>query len=499
MATAGDGPSAAAPHSNGSLFEESDDEGGVAWRSKEPVPLYNFAVLGDLHLEDNQMDVFNAARSQIVSQLTTRRGRPAPGARIFQLGDVGGYTSNPGSRACFERALHFLDGFGLPRTSVTGNHDLEGTEFATDAENLTVWSEMFGQPHFWALELPGDTLCIGLSTVQFRDAPGSCHEVYVDEEQVEWFRATLAASREKHVFVFTHAPPMGSGLTSLQEIHVRNRCSWLNHSSNPQIFLEIVRQNPQIKLWFSGHFHLSHDYEGSVTRRGNCLFVQTGVMGDCHRDGRRHSRVVKGDGEGYQLYTLDHGSGTLRLDAIHSYASEPQLPPQRLWCSNLFYLTSCPGGGVFSPVMQQDLHPEKDQAPPGLATRARWFRAGDTILALHANQLVEYDQATHAPTGVVCDAVNGRDVRFDVGGAEGGAVAAVELVPSDESKAYEQRILNGLDMHGSLAFERIERNAQGGFWRVYQANKWHGRRRAFLERAAAAQVAATATAAAAAS
>ena len=43
-----------------------------------------------------------------------------------------------------------------------------------------------------------------------------------------------------------------------------------------------------------GHFHLSHNYMRSISVANNCAFVQTGVIGDCNRDGYRHSRVIKG-------------------------------------------------------------------------------------------------------------------------------------------------------------------------------------------------------------
>ncbi len=33
----------------------------------------------------------------------------------------------------------------------------------------------------------------------------------------------------------------------------------------------------------------------SISVSGNCAFVQTGVIGDCNRDGYRHSRVIKGN------------------------------------------------------------------------------------------------------------------------------------------------------------------------------------------------------------
>ena len=50
---------------------------------------------------------------------------------------------------------------------------------------------------------------------------------------MEWFRALLEMNRNRPTVVFTHAPVMGCGLRVLQEVHVKNRCAWLNHSHNP--------------------------------------------------------------------------------------------------------------------------------------------------------------------------------------------------------------------------------------------------------------------------
>ena len=44
-------------------------------------------------------------------------------------------------RACFETALAFLGGFGSPFGLILGNHDLEGDEFETDAQNLAAWHQ----------------------------------------------------------------------------------------------------------------------------------------------------------------------------------------------------------------------------------------------------------------------------------------------------------------------------------------------------------------------
>lgn len=428
---------------------------------------FTFAVLGDLHLEPSQMDLFSLARSQVVKELKDPDGNLLNQARIVQLGDVGGYAYKPGSRACFQTAVEFLNGFELPRLSVLGNHDLEGYEFETDAENLTAWQEEFGQSHFWELDV-GSAVCLGLSTVRFRTAVDCCHEVFIDEEQVEWFLSALARNADRPVFVFTHAPPIGSGLTSLQEVHVRNRCAWLNHSEGPQKFLDIVHKNPQIKLWFSGHFHLSHDYEGSISRVGNCLFVQTGVMGECNRDGRRHSRILKGNGNGYRLYTLDHGTGSLRLDVLHSYDHEGDgFSPQRLWCSNLSLLTSCPGGGAFSPRMPSDVTLDPNQTPPDIPSSVQWWHIGETVIAFNSNQLIEYDASTRAPIGIICEGVNGREIRLIED--KDGVLNAIELYPTSTSETFNGK--KGLK--GNTEFQRISRNKEGGFWQVFQVNKWY--------------------------
>ena len=334
-------------------------------------------------------------------------------------------------------------------------------------------------------------------------------------------------------------------------MHVRNRCAWLNHSSdNASLFLSLVRSHANIRLWFSGHFHLSHDYEGSISLLNNCLFVQTGVMGACNRDGRRHSRLLVASPRGYHLLTFDHTAGEARVDVAHSYAEEARgVGPQRLWCSTLSNVTACPGGGPFSPAMPADIIArDASQFPPsalspdgprvaapaaaverplvgrggygmrsfshvaggvalGLAEGAlnvggargggepgvpavRWHTAGRTVLAEHANQLVEYDYDTHAPVGIVCDAVDGRAVRLVLGGAgrggeEGGeeeqSVVAVELCPR-----------GAFDAEGEVV--RIERSPMGWLSQVYQVNKWK-RKMEEKARAAAEAAAAAATAA----
>lgn len=72
----------------------------------------------------------------------------------------------------------------------------------------------------------------------------------------------------------------------IQELHVKNRCAWLNHSANPRAFVDLVGRHPgRIKLWFSGHFHLSQNYPDSISTVGSTAFVQVRDGDGCENRG----------------------------------------------------------------------------------------------------------------------------------------------------------------------------------------------------------------------
>eukprot|EP00538_Stauroneis_constricta_P004688 CAMPEP_0119547308 /NCGR_PEP_ID=MMETSP1352-20130426/1446_1 /TAXON_ID=265584 /ORGANISM="Stauroneis constricta, Strain CCMP1120" /LENGTH=449 /DNA_ID=CAMNT_0007592185 /DNA_START=136 /DNA_END=1481 /DNA_ORIENTATION=+ len=207
----------------------------------------------------------------------------------------------------------------IPYEVIGGNHDLEGIdEFTTDQDNLRVFMDTHNKPtpHF-ARQIADKTYLVGLCSTVFRDARYTSHEVIVDDAQIPWFEDFLnshPADDGNKVFVFTHAPPNGSGLRVLQENHVINGCCWLNHSDEDRCrkFIELVREHRCVKGWFSGHFHLGQDYQDSITfptapkeeegpdpNRGSCVFVQTSVMrGGTSRDGRQQSRLLRGSKDG---------------------------------------------------------------------------------------------------------------------------------------------------------------------------------------------------------
>ena len=356
-----------------------------AFACEERGASFSMAVLGDLHLppEDAVPEDFLKARDQLRRDMVAS----APGAahRVVQLGDLGAYDKGfPGSAACFRMAKSFIDSFEIPARLILGNHDLEDAALDSDAENLAAWREAFGQSHYWSSKI-GNVTFVGLSTVRFRSNEHSVHEVHIDDEQIAFFERVLGdAGRDgSPVVVFTHAPILGSGLKAVQAVHVKNRCAWVNHSSNADHFISLVRRNPNVKLWFSGHFHLSQSYPDSISVVGGTAFVLTGVIGgSMSRDGDRHSRVLRGDESGFEVLTMDHETGESRVDLKGSWDARdtPRIltPPEELICdiSSGFLCSEvdCSVGGSIDEGLLGLLDLE---AGPQLAGRANDLEVGE--------------------------------------------------------------------------------------------------------------------------
>ena len=225
-------------------------------------------------MDPRKMEDYGTGRSHflpIFEEAKSKHGNVA----LVSLGDLGESKSvRPeetselfaGTTECHTMAAEFLGSFGVPYDVVGGNHDLEGLdEFETDKENLDMYLKVHNKetPYF-SRQVADKTLLVGMGSTLFRDAVYTSHEVTIDQEQIDWFEnlvKTHPAEEGWKVFVFTHAPPNGSGLRVLQENHVVNGCCWLNHSNEKQCkkFIELVREHRCIKAWFSGHFHLGQD------------------------------------------------------------------------------------------------------------------------------------------------------------------------------------------------------------------------------------------------
>lgn len=108
-------------------------------------------------------------------------------------------------------------------------------------------------------------------------------------------------------------------------------------------------------------------------------------------------------------------------------------------------------------------------------------------------QIVQYDPVAIAPLGVVCDRIDGRKIRLLTSdGSEpstpGEEIEAIELVGPGRVGSAPVNAINGKGSF-SAEVERIERNEEGGFWYVYQFNKFKllKQRQAALEASGAAE------------
>ena len=419
---------------------------------------------------------------------------------VCSLGDLGESKDCTGSGSlfagtseCFTLTRDFLDGF-LDGTGVKGfdvvggNHDLEGIdEFETDEENLEAYLKILGKetPQF-AHEIAEKTLVVGLGSTKFRTAVYTSHEVSVDDEQIAWFEKTIAehpASDGWKVFVFSHAPIIGSGLRVLQECHVVNGCCWLNHNDGVQSkkFIDIVRKNACIKGWFSGHFHLSHDYEDSMTfpggnNRGSCVFAQTAVMtARSTRDGRRQSRMVRGNKDGFEICTVNHAkAGEVRLDATITYEGDESVavmahPHEDLEHGEWFKAyTPQEEDGCYIENRGGTLNEDDDW---DANTVCWWHMADGCVLGVHDGMVIEYDPTTLAPLGMVVskDELMGRKVAVIDAGIEGcevterGDAECVDAKPKDQALVLYDEETNDVTV--------IQPNEDGSYWRKIVRNK----------------------------
>lgn len=370
-------------------------------------------------------------------------------------------------------------------------------EFDTDEENLKVFLEKHGKPtpQFYR-KIAEKTILVGLTSTVFRDAKYTSHEVTIDEEQVKWFEQTLIdhpAEDGWRVFVFTHAPPNGSGLRVLQENHVVNGCCWLNHSGDCAKFIELVREHRCVKAWFSGHFHLGQDYQDSITfptvdpkdgpypNRGSCTFVQTSVMrSGSSRDTRQQSRLIRGTKDGFDICTVDHrDNGKVRLDASITYRDNTNevgvfAHEDEAYDHDDYFK-------VYQPSAGDELHPPDDgfvdfednfmlEEPVTMDTVKWWYMADGRALGMLNGMLIEYDSSTLAPLGLVVGA--DELVGKRIGVIDSG-------IPEEECPVFEEPGMEGADCAEADARDQavilldddnnltvVQPNEDGSYWYV---------------------------------
>jgi len=478
---------------------------------------FTIAILGDLHFDPRKMEDYYTGRSHFEPILADAKDRGVPTA-LVSLGDLGESKSvRPqetqelfaGTTACHELAAEFLSSFDVPYEVIGGNHDLEGIdEFATDEANLEAFCRIHNKPHAqFVREIADKTLLVGLGSTVFRAAKYTSHEVTIDDEQVAWFEKLLEDHPSEDgwkVFVFTHAPPIGSGLRVLQENHVVNGCCWLNHSGDNARFIKLVRRHRCVKAWFSGHFHLGQDYQDSITfptiprelgpypNRGSCVFAQTSVMrSGTSRDKRQQSRLLRGNADGFEICTVNHADGgSVRLDATISYRDNNHEvgvyahEHAELKENSNFMRVYSPSTGDECYVGYEDEGDGVSIDPMngcqvGGDTIAWWHMSCGRVLGVYDGRLIEYEPSTLAPLGLVVgqDELKGKRVVVVGSGLDECRVSSAALSTDQgmegadcaESEGEEQAVLLVDEESGVVTV--VQPNEDGSYWRKIVRNK----------------------------
>jgi len=480
---------------------------------------FTIGILGDLHLDPRKMEDYYTGRAHFlpIFEDAAKRG---VNTCLVSLGDLGESKSvRPdetdelfaGTTECHEMAAEFLSSFGVPYEVIGGNHDLEGIdEFATDQENLEAFLRIHKKETMqFVRQIAEKTLLVGLGSTVFRAAKFTSHEVTIDDEQIAWFEKLVEehpAEEGWKIFMFTHAPPIGSGLRVLQENHVVNGCCWLNHSGGKTTtkFIEMVRKHRCIKAWFSGHFHLGQDYEDSITfptvarevgpypNRGSCVFAQTSVMRKgTSRDTRQQSRLVRGNKNGFEICTVNHAEGgSVRLDATITYTDSNHevgvyAHEHAELKENSQFMK------VYSPNFGDECYVSYDDSEDGLSldpadgctigeeTVSWWHMSCGRVLGLYDGRLIEYEPSTLAPLGLVCgfDELKGKRVVVVGSGAKECRIdkasvsteKGMEGADCAESEGEEQAVLLVDDASGIVTV--VQPNEDGSYWRKIVRNK----------------------------
>ena len=224
------------------------------------------------------------------------------------MGDFGG--SKMRSAEGLEETKEYVSMVGCPFHAIFGNHDVEywpDNRFAYDPEGT--YQKVFGECPYTSYIINGVlVVCISIERQPFETFI-TPYTVYVSDKQYEWAKKEIEDHRDMPAIIIAHAPVAGSGLRCERPMHNAALDTYLDHTFKAQRWVDLLSDNPQIKVWISAHFHMGHDYESSITERHGVVHISCGVMTCCTRDERTHTRIVDiTEDKKLLVYTLDHNN-----------------------------------------------------------------------------------------------------------------------------------------------------------------------------------------------
>lgn len=273
--------------------------------NQEDHPQLRLFVLGDIHYQESHEDDWR----EILDDINALK----PDC-VLAVGDLTGGIDTGTSKG-MAAATRMLAGLHAPWQTVIGNHDLQAEEFASDEAAVASFLSFCGRERPWFRYDVGPITIIGLSNTRWRLNTVNHNEIFYSEEQLEWARNEIASIPDRPVFVLAHVPPIGSGLMVMGELHASVGNAYANQNYVPNSVIRLVRENPNVLMWFSGHNHLGQHYRDAISMRLGTHFVHVGTANRHQsRDRYLHSRVIDIHEDRLLVRTFDH---TLRRIEEH--------------------------------------------------------------------------------------------------------------------------------------------------------------------------------------
>jgi predicted phosphodiesterase len=262
--------------------------------------MLRIAVIGDFHIQPQELHITEAAMEDITASKPDL---------VVPLGDFG---SNDviGSIEGLDQAYRYIRAIGAPLRPILGNHDLQRESGPGIQPKGTIERALLD---LYSLDSPYGVLDLDNVRLFFISTepqpPENCYQIqecYVSDTQFSWFQRALAERPGVPCIVFSHAPPIGSGLRTVPNVHVRATNAYLDQNHDPYRWLELIRSTPEIVVWLSAHYHLGHEHPDSSTVKYGTYFFTTGVHAGVTRDGNRQSRMIELENGRVRIFTLDH-------------------------------------------------------------------------------------------------------------------------------------------------------------------------------------------------
>jgi 3',5'-cyclic AMP phosphodiesterase CpdA len=256
-------------------------------------------IIGDYQLDNTPEEM------TIMAMEDVRKTNPD---LVIVMGDYGRYADLGKPETIFQ-CKKFLDLTGSYVHPLLGNHDFQneiGNNILPHGTIENAVREAFGvEDTFFIYEHEQFRLfAISLDSWE-EDPPISVNECYVSDQHFQWIKNKIAERPGVPIIMLTHAPIMGSGLRTVPGVHIRAANAYMDQSTDPMRWINLT-EHPEIIMWLSAHYHLSHHHPDSLVERNGVVYALTGVHGGVTRDDKRQSRILDINDDKIELKTLDH-------------------------------------------------------------------------------------------------------------------------------------------------------------------------------------------------